>query len=340
MAVCYVPNLKWKRGEQIALSKLSDTIKDTILPVTCLMSKNYDSIIGAYKRHWPSREFILDFHRDSKMLDAEKIIAIDKFTQAGLSFILAVNPLTSKSVVAKVKSIVLRIDAGLDFDKVVKPFIDSCGIMANNIDIIIDAPWLLNYSNSIPVITKLISDVILKVSDYEKGKKQKFRRLIFAGSSFPETLSGLKPLSVTSIKRIEWEVWQSLLKTNKRIIFGDYGSDDPYEIEIDPTKGVTIIPTIRYTHDNSWYIIRGKLNRDNKFDFPQFHQLSKILVKEKFYCGARHCWGDNEINSCANTACTGVRNCNHGNLESWVKIAINHHISFVAHQAANQVGAP
>lgn len=335
MAIPYIPILKWKQGEQIAISKLEDSIKDTIIPLSCLMSNDITSSIRTFTKHWPCRAFMLDFHSKSKVNDSKKIEFFDEFEKAGFPFIPVTNPLTSLPVIAKAKSLnrglAIRVDAKLDFQKVVQPYLSSCGFSPENIDLIIDAPWLVKFRDDCSLAKKIILPMIDECYKYAK-KNGNFRRLIFSGSSFPEMLSKLSAYSITRLSRTEWKIWIDLCSTYENLLFGDYGIDDPNDLDL--SGGATIIPTIRYTHDSNWYIIRGKHDVNNPYDYSQFHKLSSMVVSNKIYSGLSYSWGDEKINACAKKSCTSI-NCNHGHPGEWVKIGLNHHITYVSHQVAS-----
>jgi len=176
---------------------------------------------------------------------------------------------------------------------------------------------------SLNTLTSIIDSII---NEFELNK---YNSMIITGSSFPETLSGIQAWSIIKNPRKEFIIWQELREKYPDLIFGDYVSDDPKDPSFN--HKVIIIPTIRYTYNENWYIFRGEHDEDKPYDYSQFHKLSQDLVDHHIYCGKDFSWSDKRINNIANTKCKNT-NCNHGNAESWVQIAVNHHISFVVNQ--------
>ena len=86
-------------------------------------------------------------------------------------------------------------------------------------------------------------------------------------------------------------------------------------------------PSIRYTIDESWLVVKGKNLRD--YSFSQFYDVCRNLIARPEYCGPAFSWGDWYINECANTR-EGP-----GNLTTWRKVGTSHHLAFVASQIAN-----
>ena len=149
--------------------------------------------------------------------------------------------------------------------------------------------------------------------------------VIALASAFPISIS-VASNSISDLPRYDFMLYSALSKLLPNIIFGDYGSDDPFDPQID--SRMNIVPTIRYTSDNCWKIVRGHYDRAMPYDFSQFFNLAKLLMGCDFFSGRRYSWGDNKIYQCANGECAN------GNLETWVRVAINHHITFVVNEHA------
>lgn len=331
MAPVYVPVLKWKSGERIAVQRLSDDVKNSILPMFQIM-KNSDceEVSDQINRAWGPGAFYLDFHQDYTENKAQFLAEFIKLA----SFIPVVTPDTCdiykelfKQEKVKDQGIAIRLTSQ-NYDsaiEVTRDITQSLNVATNASDIIIDIGQVSLPKNVLSPFAIAIQNLIKELSALH------FRRIIMIGSSFPENLS-VKQNAITPLPRIEWAIWQIVQKKYPNVVFGDYGSDDPLDPEFD--GGFTIVPTIRYTAKDCWYIFRGIYNRQIPYDFSQFHTLSQKLINEKeIYSGQDFSWGDKVIFDCANTECAGIgEHCNHGNLSTWVKIAVNHHITYVMHQ--------
>jgi hypothetical protein len=135
------------------------------------------------------------------------------------------------------------------------------------------------------------------------------------------------------IPRYEWQLYKALVNALKKAslrlpAFGDYVINHPKLLEIDP-RIANPSATIRYTIDNSWYIVKGKNVRDKKFGFKQYRNLCRQVLASGYYCGLDFSWGDNYIQECASG--TGKT----GNLSTWRQVGTNHHIEKVTRDIAS-----
>jgi hypothetical protein len=340
----YVPILKWKGGERIALRNLTDDIKKLIRPVL-LVTRNTepDSFCMEVARNWgTNREFYLDFHPDFAGNHAEFIeIVMNEEESKQLAIIPVVTMNTSLDFISFIENNISssRFRHGLALrvrslnSKTIQDWSDSLDQLINkadNIDLILDTGEIGHLPNdSIEMYSNLIKGVIRDLQ-----QQNNFRHVIVAGASFPESIS-VRQNDISSISRIEWLLWKNIMNEMPYILFGDYGVDDPKDPEYEGR--VTIIPTIRYTHEDHWYIIRGRYDPRTPYDYTQFHELSRMLLQRNhIFCGEEFSWGDTKIFECANTTCT-ITNCNHGNMTTWVQINTNHHLTYVALQVIQTV---
>lgn len=340
MPKLYVPILKWKEGERLALRWLSDETKNNLCPVLNVMKDTEpDSFASEVIKNWgEGRSFYLDFHPtfEEDLGDfVEAVLAEPEGSK------LAIIPVISASKPKEYFQLI-REKAGIfangialrvsmqeleDADYLDNQLCKNAGLDKQSIDLIID----------LGEITQLPQDVIKSLAvvisfRLTQIKTSNFRNVIVAGASFPESLD-VAQNEVTPLVRKEWMLWKEVYSKHPYINFGDYGPDDPHDQEYE--HGITIIPTIRYTSGDFWYIVRGIRDPRNMYDYTQFHGLSQKLVKmTAIFCGKDFSWGDMRIYEIANQVCTGSQ-CNHGNMRSWVRINTNHHLTYVVHQLSS-----
>lgn len=337
----YVPILKWKRGEQFALLNLKDSDKAKMTPMFSVVSETEPKpFIDKILRFWGNKYPIyVGFHQnvfdDTSIKTEDLMLSTLKLSIANkIKVIPAVCSNNTREYFEMIKSNLKLLTNGMvihikptdykTYDTLIDEIINNTGISKRDTDLIIDL-YRINASFDMDLYYNIVSGIINNLSG------EGYRRIIFSASSFPDSLAGTKQNSISEIPRIEWNIWRRL-KKEVNIDFGDYASDDPLDISL--SDGATIIPTVRYTKENQWYIIRGSYNPSSPRDYQQFHKLCKMLVSRRdIYCGKTHCWGDEKIHECAANTCVGV-GCNHGNLETWVKIGINHHLTFTMNQVS------
>lgn len=340
--VKYVPILKWKRGERIALRNLTDDIKNLIRPMFLVINSEPDSYCAEVARNWgANREFYLDFHPDFSGNHAEFLEAVINDDESNrLSIIPVITMNSSSEFISLIENnlndkfrngLSLRIRS-LD-SRIIQEWLNSIDRLisnSDNIDLILDTGEIGHLPNdSIEMFGNLIKAVI-----HDLRQQNSFRHIIVAGSSFPRTIN-VRQNDISLLNRIEWLLWQNINDEMPYVLFGDYGVDDPQDFRYD--RGITIVPTIRYTHEDYWYIVRGIHDPRAPRDYTQYHELARRLTQQShIYCGADFSWGDARIYDIANTTCT-ITNCNHGNPESWVQIGTNHHLTYVAQQVNQAV---
>nr|WP_242947624.1 beta family protein [Desulfosporosinus lacus] len=323
---------------------LREDIKDKLCPVFMVLPNNEaENFIQEVIHEWgENRAFYMDFHSSfSDFIEQNTFISSLLSGDQKIAPIPIVSPNKNEEYFEIIKDSFSMLDHGIairltiqDFDdavSVITDILDQTGNLSNqSIDLIIDLGQILLPTDVIKSFASVVNDLLSKVSVF------KFRRTIVCGSSFPESLS-VRQGKISSILRIEWAVWKEVIKKFPDTEFGDYGADDPKDPTIDHV--VTMVPTIRYTHDESWYIVRGTYDRRAPYDYAQFHKLSKILIaQDAIYCGKDFSNGDLRIFECANKTCS-VTKCNHGNLSTWVQIAVNHHLTYVALQASSSASS-
>lgn len=151
---------------------------------------------------------------------------------------------------------------------------------------------------------------------------------ILASSNFPDSLASVKRNDIAEIDRKEYLLWNSLLKNHssfKRLpSYGDYGVVHPVLVDIDP-RIMNPSGKIRYTLDDKWLIVKGHSLKEGS-KFRQYHELAEKLTRQSKYIGRSFSWGDDYITMCARRAAKS------GNLETWIKVDTNHHLTFVSEQ--------
>lgn len=335
----YTPILKYKQGESQAVKDLPDTVKQHLLPLFCIMELNEPgTLVNSLLRTWGKEfPFFIDFHptaTGSRDKYIKKFFEISK--KEGMPAIPVIQTHYDKTYLNEIKKAGNLIKNGYAL-RITEPDPDELRKILDNVykmmevndkdlDVIIDLGHLPR-SNAFIDAYSTIANNLLSVLN-----PSKFRYVIVAGGSFPEALTGIPKNHISELQRNEWIIWGKIHKKHRSVLFGDYGIDDP---NIPTSDRFTIVPTIRYTSGDNWFIVRGEYDSRQPYDYTQFHRLSKMLVKTKIYCGPTYSWGDNRIKECADRTCTGSDHCNHGNLTSWVRIGTNHHLTYVVNQLSS-----
>jgi len=224
------------------------------------------------------------------------------------------------------KGICLRITieqaAKSSFKEELDGLLSKLGIPTSDCDLVLDlgAPSFVPPEGFSMVIQAIVSKL-----PYLNG----WRTFTIMSTSFPETMAVVKK-GGEIVPRYEWKLYKMLIsdlrKAKLRLpAFGDYAISHPKVLELD-MRLVKPYATIRYTIDDSWYIVKGENVREHKYE--QYRELSKKVLISRYYCGSTFSWGDEYIQQCANGGKTG-------NLTMWRQVGTNHHIEKVTRDIAS-----
>ncbi|MBI2604450.1 MAG: beta family protein [Deltaproteobacteria bacterium] len=358
----YIPILKGKRGELSALMRLSDDVRERILPlldiqrVPLVFPKN--SPTGVLKcsleEHLKqSAEKIVKALGDAPLLLDTTDIPLEARVSGQKHYFRYL--LDALSAQGSNPYPVTGLDRDKEYNLAVKGFVART--KGCNVGIRLLADDIENYSDTMPLLEKLLNTIgvspkecflILDHKAIEGAGVDKavetsedficnlfspndWRSLTVAGSGFPQTMQGIERKSISRLRRHEFSVWSKLQKKKKDLprqpSLGDYGITHPDSLEFDPRK-FTMGGKIRYTTENEWIIVKGTSFKTGEKGL-QYHSLSKELIKMTEFLGADFSWGDEYVTKCA------AKKVGPGNLEMWICIDTNHHICFVTEQLAN-----
>ncbi len=349
----YVPILKGKSGEFRALNNLPSEIKDAIVPIIDLVKftpqsskytqgkrqQTFDDYVNAIIKYFRIRwEYNRLIYIDGYLLNKNKKLSNG---YSPLKFIfdtllnenyLAIpvfhieqsdNRKNEIKVLSKKinKGIALRVpfNNGSGLDKVIKEAINFLEIYPTKIDLIIDLQDLS--SVDIKKYETLVSNEINQLENLGN-----YRSLVLAGGTFPRDLQKIPADSLRTIPRNMWNCWRNIVDTKelKRLpSYADYCISHRLMAE---TNGAPPNPSasIRYTHENKFYIYRGRGLKEYKHS--QYYEEAEALLNSKHFYGRHHCVGDEFIFKC------GTEKKKPGSPEKWRWVGTAHHITVVVNQ--------
>lgn len=349
----YVPILKGKLGEFRALLHLTDVTKDSVTPLIEVppipwdfeedeparkIDKHLEKLIPNISKHWGSeRQFYIDFNfipSEERMNDNSHPIiwVFNQAREAGLSCIPVIGLNRDSDYLEAVKTVVKQDKRGVcirienndieddNLDESITQIVKSMGLKEPDVDIVIDLKEI--QKEQMGLLIRSIRDVIRSLPNVDN-----WRALSLVATSFPQTMSGFDPDSVSLTTRVEWNLWTTLFHNLNKIPrmpdYGDYTIVHPELIDVDP-RIMQLGAKIKYTCDQEWIIVKGgSIKRRGS---EQTRDLCRTLVKLDQYQGKNFSYGDLYIYNCAN-GLEGV-----GNQTTWVTVGVNHHIAFVVNQ--------
>ncbi|MEO6680355.1 MAG: beta family protein [Pseudomonas sp.] len=352
----YVPVLKWRQGEYQALFLLKDDVKDCVVPLIVIPPREYDfeeqrmkktihehveTFPKRLKQKWSARLAMVDIHEsleNETMDDTRPVIDFvrQEATAMGCKIIPIVNLKKSAAYLNSVKKFATAQGCGValriklselnlsNIDTEVSKLLQSLETPWGSTDLIID---LGNPGNFQPysVFSKILAVAIAKVHGYNLS-----RSITLIGTSL--NLSVVKKPGTTQTRH-EWPLYREfrieLEKTMLTPNFGDYAIESPDFAESMDMRMMKPGGKIVYTTADSWFIPKGGSFRDNN---AQMIGHCAAIISSGHYMKRDFCLGDERVEDTAKE----VNNC--GNLTTWKFVGVNHHITYVVRQLANQYG--
>lgn len=349
----YMPLLRWKRGEQVALAALNDSTKANMTPLIMLANEQYKHRKGTTKTEAKTAakafcDEVKSVWGDSELKlyagdlvapgedDPNPLVAIgEQALEAGLSLVPVVRlddaddyKIAAVDIAnAGSGAIALRLTLGEMSDA--HEWVDT--VTPENTDLIID------FGGEIGVATKLGGVLADAFARLHSGPS--WRSVTIAGSSIPDDFTGVAAGS-HRIPRQELAVWSALRKRSLpyTLFFGDYATISPNARAPGVRWGYPI--NVKYTLKDDFFICRGirTLGLPPKKDGtpakkvptmdmgPQLIGHAKRIVDLPDRDALPNCWGDAQIDKIASG------DLGPSGLAEWVQYSVNRHIELTVSQ--------
>lgn len=347
----YVPILRWKRAEWVALGNLSNDVRHHVTPLIeptprSLEARNnkpapdpagvFARNAADLQRYWGSAPFFVDmWHLDRALRVGNGTHPLEFLAAEARSRGLALIPVTGldrdptyqtaiASIVARDgRGACIRIPAreitGSDFDRRLLDLLTNLGLEASEADCLFDYQVWQQGAPTIAVLSSAMPSLAC------------WRTFTAASGAFPRDLTGFT-IGQHNLPRFDWMGWRDQVTRGpipRRLpAFADYTIQHAQFAE--PPERANFSASIRYTSDNCWVIMRGEsVFQDNGPGFDQWPANAQMVCARNEYCGPTFSDGDRYISEMA------AQTLRTGNAETWLRAGINHHITFAARQIAS-----
>jgi len=339
----YVPILKAKEGELIALRHLSSQTKDNLTPLIELQSRETSALLertlNQIRRGWtPALPLLIDVDKD--YLTNSTASAIDNLRNSfaalsahgfkvipvtGLRRPTSFNNMISDVMNETDNGICIRLQS-LDWQDVsslenrLRDYVQSIPLQLSQVDLVLD------YRTFLPSdLGTVITSAMTAINSI--GNIRRYRSLIMTATTFPYQ-SIPQPYTIYRFPRTEYQAWIALISNTsiqRKPIFGDYTTVHPVLPDIDYSYGIKVAPKVKYATDSEWLCLRWDAS-----DYANFRSVCNMLIGLPEFSGVDYSWGDGRIAQCA---ATGTQT---GSPREWVSISVNHHLTLVATQCASR----
>lgn len=348
----YVPIVKSKQSEMLALQHLEPSIKQLILPLVDLAApskeKDKSNAIKYVEKNIQGLSRYLNGF-SSVMLDSSEM-------DTGIKIGKGQHPMDKAASLLQEAGITVVPVVGLSRDK---SHLDAAKSIAKRSEYKVVSVRLDDYDLETPSesATKLIELMREKFSGFQIYLLYDFRDVfakdsaalasravavttklkgvqpvatIVAGCGIPERIVQAVPSrSAGYVTRVEIEIWskyQKATKSGQIILLGDYTTVTPDHNELDwRLISKTMGPKIIYALKDQWFVIRGGAFARHPLGWDQYFELAKSVTKLPEYPGEEYCYGDGYI---------GERSRKHGtcgNGGTWITASVNRHITLTVH---------
>ncbi len=344
----YVPILRWKRAEWVALRNLAENIRGQVTPLIELVPRNFFSrrgdtfqsrlskIIDDISFNWGNSPIFLDLglvestlfnFRDTHPIEGLFAVA----ENAGLSLISVVEIDQTPGYRSAIARIVKRGRRGVcirllrrhlrhpDLPRELAHLISECDADFSEVDLLVDYKVIDNFCPRIIDLTRMLPDL------------NRFRTFTLTSGAFTKDLSGFEKNRQHTLPRLDWIAWRDQVgqtNLNRKPTFGDYTIQ--YAIYEEPPYHPNVSASIRYTFDEYWVIMRGEGPRNEDGPgYAQYAANAQLLCERPEFCGPAFSYGDWYIHQ------LGREIGPVGNPEMLLRAGINHHISYVVQQISN-----
>lgn len=335
----YLPILKWKQGERIALREMTAAQWGGVVPVLELpavtgdlrpaLGAYLDKIAGHFKSTFPEDKpigvdirFVAPAHAKQAKLLATICQRLEKAAERTIIPVIADSMMDDDKadleMLAAFDERILRIQTPMVDPAQIPSYVQTltaAGVAKRDLHLLVD-----QYS----IVREDAARKFTEVKDFlDAALAAGCASVTVGGGSFPMNLTGIKQ-GLHSIPRVEWEVWQRVKRAGAyaAVRYSDYAVTNPAPLpNLDPTE-INPSVAIRYAADGEWKLFKAGGFKNGKPN--QYQSLCNLLLKDAAYSGATFSDGDERYAKAAAGKLGG------GNPSSWRRDATSHHLVLTA----------
>lgn len=354
--VIYVPIIKGKKGDVIAVGSVSAAVRSVTKPLIEAMPFNpkkvesLDAHIHLFcqyiRKYAPLGDVFVDFYGlmpDANVSDGTNGTVFGYQLLRGLG--RAVTPVygleRNDDIWPDLAKIVLAANNGFAFrlrhDDLADELIPETwgaivertaqiGLSEGEIDLILDFGSLSRHQPD-EVKEAVISFL------FHNPRAHLYRSVVVAASSALKDVSSVEKDDMSEVVRGELYLWSDLwndMPEGVKPIYGDYGVVHPDFSDMGPNKNMNA--KIRYTVGDKILYFRGHALLRPEKDYTQYYDLAKRVISDRRCKTRDHSNGDAYLHDCANRLTETP-----GAPATWVQADMNHHVTYVAQQVRRLV---
>lgn len=324
----YLPMLRTKAGEAIALKNLDPGDKSRLLPIVHVLESPPRTFPQQMSNAWNGRMMALDglYNFNTTGSPTDFTTVFQTLAGGGINVIPSVSfndppnyvQLVQNFVGAAGPGLVVKVSVGQL--QHVAAWVNGQGWNQGDVDLLIECGSLAEYD-----MATFSSYVAGEIASHIAVPLQ-WRSVTLASSAAPQHL-GQFPIGQTNVPRLDWQLWNAIAPGLQfQLDYGDFGTLHPDLAQPPWFAAIRGSISVRYTTDNEWVILKGypTSGRMGQPMGQQFRAHAQTLTGLPNFGGLANCWGDQRIQQIANGA-SGP-----GGKPTWVQLSMNRHLSLVA----------
>lgn len=168
----------------------------------------------------------------------------------------------------------------------------------------------------------------------------RWRTFTIASGAFPENLTGMR-VGEHVLPRRDWRAWRDQVTAHPPLprlpAYGDYTIQ--YPVFREPGFGLNFSASIRYSAEEDWVIMRGEgVRNDDGPGYSQWPANATLLCERTEYQGEDFSVGDRYIKEMSEEVAKNGSGRT-GGAGTWLQAGFNHHLTLTVRQIANLFGS-
>jgi hypothetical protein len=333
----YMPMLRSKAGEAVALMHLAPAMKERVFPIAHLTQFPPATFAAAAAAAWCGHGMALDGQFQCDMLGSTRGFEqmFDQIGRGGVALIPSIECHATTPYLAAVQSVRNRFARGVLVKARPRQLPDvpawcaAQGWAAAETDLVVNLGDIAGYDAE-TLASAVIRAILVHIPD-----PLPWRSLTLAASAAPRDDRALKP-GRNVVPRTEWKIWRVVAQSiPPRLNFADSLTAHP---DLSDPPGYAVargLVSVRYTAADEWIILRGDpvAGTAPHAMATQYFAHATALATDPKFGGLKSCWADDRIRDIASGAPGG------GSRSVWTTIVASRHLALTAWQISAVVNA-
>ena len=333
----YVPVIRFRRGEKVAMRQLRDDTRSRMTPlieIVPITDYSPSTVADQIRTHWGPYPYFFDIHHLPEGEDPSFMLKVDDaMRNHGLASVPVVQLINGTKLREAVAHIVAQNGRGaclrLFPEDLRSPSVsnDIIGLLNHlrlppeKIDLVVDYRIISRFNPPFSVLCSRLPAL------------ERWRTLILVSGAFCQDLRDFERNKQHIWSRDDWISWKRQVTEEdfpRYPTYGDYTVQ--YPLLVPPPEFPNISASIRYAAEDYWVIMRGEGMKTGPGSI-QYAANAQLLVERPEFCGASFSAGDQYIYDLSRYRTKGT-----GSPETLIRAGINHHITIVVDQISKLFG--